>query len=327
MKKEYIIGIDIGATNIKAGLFNKNGDINEWRTIPSLIEKGRDPFLKRITGLVKKFEKDRVDIFPVVGVVVAGIIDKEREYIIHSPNLWGCDNFYIKKALQERLSRDVIIENDANGAALGELWKGEGKSLKNFMLLTLGTGLGSGLVLNRKLWIGEDGSAAEMGHTKIVPGGLKCGCGAKGCLEMYFSSQAIERLVKKALKKGTNTLLRKYPLSRATSPEIVYKAAIKGDVVAINVYREISRYLGIAIANVINLLGVRSIILSGGISNAYDLFIPFLREEVNKNLFYPFLKDFTILKGILGNKAGATGAAYLALQTEKKTKNIILTGN
>ncbi len=314
MTNSHIVGIDIGGTNIKAGLFNTDGDIIEWKQTPSLIEKGRDVVLIRITNLIKKLEKNRVSLLPVTGVVVAGIIDKKREYIVHSPNLWGCDNFHIKQALQERLNRKIVLENDANGAALGELWKGEGKRLKTFMLLTLGTGLGSGLVINRKLWIGEDGSAAEIGHTKIIAGGLKCKCGSKGCLELYFSNRAIERIVKRVLKKKPDTLLRKYNLSKAISPKTVYNAARKGDVVAINVYREISRYLGIAIANVINLLGVKNFILSGGISNAYGLFIPFLKEEVNKNLFYPFSKDFIILKGKLGNTAGATGAAYIALQ-------------
>jgi glucokinase len=314
MTNSHIVGIDIGGTNIKAGLFNTTGDLIEWKITPSLIEKGRDVTLKRITNLIKKLEKNRESLLPVTGIVVTGIIDKKREYIVHSPNLLGCDNFYIKQALQEKLKRKIVLENDANGAALGELWKGEGKEFKNFMLLTLGTGLGSGLVINRKLWTGDDGSAAEIGHTKIVPGGLKCGCGAKGCLEMYFSNRAIERLVRKSLKNKSKTILKRYPLSQAISSKLVYNIAKKGDTVAIKIYRDISRYLGIAIANVINLLGIKNFILSGGISNASDLFIPFLIEEVNKNLFYPFSKDFTILKGKLGNTAGATGAAYLALQ-------------
>lgn len=314
MKQSYVIGIDIGGTDIKAGLFNKNGDITDWKKVPSDVEKGKDAVLKKIAELIKKFEKKEVTILPAVGVAVAGIIDKKRERIIHSPNLKKLDNFKIKKTLERKLKKSIIIENDANAAALGELWKGEGKRFKNFMLLTLGTGLGSGLIINRKLWVGEDGNAAELGHTKIVPGGLKCGCGAKGCLEMYFSSQAIERIVKRALKSGVNTILTQYPVTEAVSPKIVYRAAKKGDEVAINVYREISGYLGIAIANVINLLGIKIFILSGGISNAFNLFIPFLTEEVSKNLFYPFSNNFKILKGKLGNRAGATGAAYLVLQ-------------
>jgi len=320
MRQAYIIGIDIGGTDIKAGLFDKNGDIREWRKVTSAVEKGKNVVLKRIKTLVKKFEENRVNILPVVGVAVAGIIDKKREYIIHSPNLQGWDSFDIKSALEKRLERDVVIENDANTAALAELWRGEGRKLKNFMLITLGTGLGSGLVINRKLWIGEDGSAAEMGHTKIVLGGLRCGCGARGCLEMYSSSQAIERIVKNVLSKKVDTILRIDSHTKTVSPKIVYKAAKKGDEVAINIYREISRYLGVAIANVINLLGIKSFILSGGISNAYDLFIPFLKAEVSKNLFYPFSEGFQILKGKLGNRAGATGAAYLALQVVKKRK-------
>ena len=320
MKNSLIIGIDIGGTYIKAGLFNSNGYIIEWKKISSMIEKGRDAFLKRITKIVKQFEENRTSIHPVVGVVIPGILDKKREYVIHSPNLNGWDNFYIKKSVEDTIKKKVVLENDANGAALGELWKGKGKKLNNFMLLTLGTGLGSGLIINKKLWIGEYGSASEIGHTSIVPGGIKCGCGAKGCLEMYFSSQAIKRLVKKVLKQKKKTLLRKYIPLEAASPETVYKVAKKGDEVAINIYREMSRYLGVAISNVINLLGIKNFILSGGISNAFDLFIPFVEEEVNKNLFYPFSKDFTIQKGALGNRAGATGAAYLALQAVKKRK-------
>jgi len=317
MKQSYIIGIDIGGTDIKAGLFTKKGNIIKWRKIPSNVEKGKDVVLEGIINIIEKFEERGMSIFPVLGIVIAGIIDNKKGKIIHSPNLKKLDNFKIRKALKERLKKDIVIENDANGAALGEMWKGAGKRLKNFMLLTLGTGLGSGLVINRKLWIGEDGNASEMGHTKIVPDGIKCGCGGKGCLEMYFSSKAIERIVKRVLKEIRNTRLKQYPLTEAISPRTVYKEAKMGDAVASNIYREISEFLGIAIANVINLLGIKNFILSGGISDAYDLFIPFLTEAIGKNLFYPFSKDFTILKGKLGNKAGATGAAYLALRTGK----------
>ena len=317
MKKLYLLGIDIGGTDIKAGLFSKNGDIVKWGKIPSEVNKGKKVILKNIEQLVKKLKPEKEGILPVIGVAIAGILDKKRETLIHSPNLKSLDNFAIKAALENQLNKKVILENDANAAALGELWKGSGRNIKNFLLLTLGTGLGSGLIIDGKLWLGEDGTAAELGHTKIVPDGLQCGCGGKGCLEMYFSTRAIERIVKRVLTEGQNTLLSNMKLSEAVSPKTVYALAKKGDKVSLNIYREISHFLGIAIANVINLLGIRTFILSGGISNASDIFIPFLTEEVRKNLFYPYSKDFTIIKGVLGNTAGATGAAYLALQHQK----------
>jgi glucokinase len=321
MNQRAIIGIDVGGTDIKAGLFSKNGDILAWKKIRSRIERGRDSFLKRITRLIKSLEKKNPNLHPSIGVVVPGIIDKKREKIIHSPNLIGWDEFSLKRELEKKCGKRVILENDANGAALGELWKGSGRTLSHFMLLTLGTGLGSGLIINKKLWIGEDGSASELGHTKIVPGGLGCGCGAQGCLEKYFSSQAIERLVKEAFRKNKRTKLRKFPPEKAISPKTVYKVAREGDEVALSIYREISYYLGIAIANVINLLGIHYFILSGGISNAYHIFIPFLKEEVSKNLFNPFSKEFSITKSKLGNRAGATGAAYLALKKRIHTRH------
>lgn len=313
----YTIGIDIGGTNIKAGIFTINGEIKDWQTIPSQVEKGKKSVVKKIVNLVQTFDKKFDDIQPVLGIAIAGIVDKKRETLIHSPNLEKLNNFKIKEEFSKILKMDIILENDANAAAMGELWKGAGKKHSNFMLLTLGTGLGSGLVINNKLWTGDDGSAAEFGHTKIVPHGIKCGCGAKGCLEMYFSSQAIERIVKKRLKEGNDTLLKNYSLSKAISPKTVYETAKKGDDVSINIYKEMTEYLGIAISNVINLLGVKTFIISGGISNAYDLYSSFLEDVIGKNLFYPFSKDFTILKGKLGDKAGATGAAYLALDSKK----------
>ncbi|OQX56116.1 MAG: hypothetical protein B5M53_03150 [Candidatus Cloacimonas sp. 4484_209] len=317
MKKLYLLGIDIGGTDIKAGLFSKNGDIVKWAKIPSEVDKGKKVILKNIEQLIKKLKPEKEGILPVIGVAIAGILDKKREMLIHSPNLKSLDNFAIKAALENQLNKKVILENDANAAALGELWKGSGRNIKNFLLLTLGTGLGSGLIIDGKLWLGEDGTAAELGHTKIVPDGLQCGCGGKGCLEMYFSTRAIERIVKRVLTEEQNTLLSNMKLSEAVSPKTVYTLAKKGDEVSLNIYREISHFLGIAIANVINLLGIRTFILSGGISNASDIFIPFLTEEVRKNLFYPYSKDFTIIKGVLGNTAGTTGAAYLALQHPK----------
>ncbi len=323
MMSSHIIGIDVGGTNIKAGLFNGDGDIIEWKKTPSLIRKGKQAFLEKISRIVTNFKKKTSSIHPILGIVVPGIIDKKRECVIHSPNLPGWDNFPIKQFLTEKLSMDIKLENDANGAALGELWKGAGKDLRTFMLLTLGTGLGSCLILNKKLWTGENGKAAEIGHTKIVPNGIRCDCGGKGCLEKYFSSSAIERIAKSALKLEKKTELNGQPLT----PKTIYEAARNGDTVALEIYREISRYLGIAIANVINLLDIKHFILSGGISNAANIFLPFLKHEIGKNLFYPFSTDFTIEKGKLGNRAGATGAAYLALanaspqRAEKVHKN------
>jgi len=314
VKKSYIIGIDIGGTDIKAGLFNKHADIIEWTKTASRVKKGKQTVIAKIVQIVEEFEEKHSNIIPVIGIAIAGIIDKKRGIVVHSPNLLNLDNFQIKEELEKTLKKSVIIENDANAAALGELWKGNGRGLKNFMLLTLGTGLGSGLVLDGELWTGEDGIAAEFGHTKIVPDGIKCDCGAKGCLEMYFSSKAIARIVKRILKKETKTVLNSFPAKDAISPKTVYNAASNGDEAAIGVYREISKYLGIAIANVINFLGIKHFILSGGISNAFNIFIPFLDNRVSKNLFYPFRTDFNIVKAKLGNRAGATGAACLVLQ-------------
>ncbi len=314
VKESYIIGIDIGGTDIKAGLFNKAGDVIEWTKTASLVHQGSQIVIARIVQIVETFEGKHSNIVPVIGVAIAGIIDKEKGIVVHSPNLKELNSFQIKKELEKTLKKSVIIENDANAAALGELWKGNGRGLKNFMLLTLGTGLGSGLVLNGELWTGEDGIASEFGHTKIVPDGIKCDCGAKGCLEMYFSSKAIGRIVKRMLRKETKSVLNSLSIKDVVSPRTVYIAAKEGDAVAINVYREISKYLGIAIANVINFLGIKHFILSGGISNAYNIFIPFLNNQVSKNLFYPFRTEFNILKAKLGNRAGATGAAYLILQ-------------
>jgi glucokinase len=316
MGRLHTIGIDIGGTNIKAGLFSSKGELKHWQNIPSEVEKGKKSAIKKIVDVVKSFNNKANHIQSVLGIAIAGIVDKKREILIHSPNLKKLDSFKIKEELSKILKMDVVLENDANAAAMGELWKGAGKKYNNFMLLTLGTGLGSGLVINKKLWTGDDGTAAEFGHTKIVPHGIKCGCGAKGCLEMYFSSQAIERMVKDRIKEGKDTILKNYPLSEAISPKTVYSEARNGDEVSIDIYREMSEFLGIAISNVINLLGIKTFIISGGISNAYDLYSSFLKKVIGENLFYPFSKDFTILKGKLGDKAGATGAAYLALDSK-----------
>jgi glucokinase len=313
------LGIDIGGTNIKAGLFDAKGKLLTWRSISSQMDMGRNHVVARIGKLVAGMRRKH-RLIPVIGIVVAGIINKRRTHLIHSPNLPGWDNFEIRRSLSRTLQCRVVLENDANGAALGELWKGVGKNHKDFMLLTLGTGLGSGLVMNGKLWIGEEGAAAEMGHTKVVPNGRKCGCGAKGCLERYFSNGAIELAVKRALRSKRNTRLRDFPLSEAVSPKTVYKAAQAGDAVALSIFCDISRYLGIAIANVINLLDIRTFVLSGGISNASPILIPFLKDEVNKNLFFPFSKTFKIIKAKLGTRAGATGACYLALKRHSQDR-------
>jgi glucokinase len=244
-----------------------------------------------------------------LGVGFAGVLDKERAVVIKSPNLPGWESFNLKAHLSQRLNSPVVLENDANAAAMGEKWRGAAKGLDNFMLITLGTGVGSGIVLKGELWLGESGQGGEFGHTKVVRQGQLCNCGDRGCLEAYVSGKAITRMAKRAIKQGKYSLLGRL---KAIDAEKVQQAAQAGDKVALGVYRAVGGYLGLAIANVVNLLDITQFVLGGSISNAYPLLLPGLMGEMDKQLLGGNVRGVEIIKAQCQD-AGVCGSAHLAL--------------
>lgn len=315
--KNRVIGLDIGGTMIKGALFDARGSAITKDSATTDPENAGPDFIRDIHTLVEKLrgpEKQQID---AVGIGIAGVIDGDRTILIESPNLPLLNNLHLKQGLEKSIGVPVFIENDANCAALGELWKGAGRDSDNFLLFTLGTGIGSGLILNGSLWAGEQGKAGEFGHTIVQPRGSLCGCGKRGCLEAHSSGRALKRMAVDALVKGENSALKKYWVENPAliTPELIYQEAKKGDSLSRQIYEEAARYLAIGIANVNNLLDIHHFIVGGGISKGFDLFEKTLTEETVNLVFGVSKNKLAITVSHLGNDAGMYGAGFLAHST------------
>ena len=310
------IGIDIGGTNTKFVLVSEDGKVlqSEQGPTPAVsagdTEKMDDLLVKHLRAFLNKCPE--TSEIAGIGMGVAGIIDRKNGKVIMSPNITAINNLPIKERFEKEFSMPVILENDANTYAYGEKWVGAGKDYNNFFVLTLGTGLGGGLIYNGDLYEGP----AEVGHMTIVPSGRYCTCGSYGCLESYASGRAIVDRVVSSLEKGAESLLSKccggnfYKIT----PEIVYTTAMEGDSLSREVFREAGHFLGMGIANLINLLNLEAVIIGGGLIGSWDLFIEDIKKEVAKRAFKPLSANVEIIKSSLSHDAGSIGAAGLLLK-------------
>jgi glucokinase len=249
-----------------------------------------------------------------VGIGIAGVLDSRRTTLLESPNLPQLHNAPLKELLESELRIPVLLENDANCGALGELWAGAGRALDNFLFFTIGTGIGAGLILNGRLWSGENGKAGEFGHVIVNPSGAQCACGRHGCLEAHASGSAITRLAREGLAQGRQTSLQSLLHDRpdAVTPESVYHEAVKGDRFCLDIFHEAARFLAIGIANVNNLLDIHSFIIGGGVSKALHLVEGYLLNETRQRVFGVSKERIHVSLTKLGNDAGIYGAGYVA---------------
>ncbi len=308
------IGIDIGGTNTKFVLVSEDGKVLRNKQIPTPAVSAGDT--EKMDDLLIKSLKEFLGTEATSGIVgigmgVAGLIDRKNGKVIDSPNITSINNLPIRDRLEKEFSMPVILENDANTYAYGEKWVGSGKDYENFVVITLGTGLGGGLIYNGELYEGP----AEIGHMTIVPSGRYCTCGSYGCLESYASGRAIVDRVVSSLEKGAESLLSQccdgnfYKIT----PKIVYQTAMDGDSLSREVFREAGHFLGIGIANLINLLNLEAVIIGGGLIGAWDLFIEDIKKEIAKRAFKPLSANIEIIKSSLSHDAGSIGAAGLLL--------------
>src|SRR5262249_10294002 len=240
-----------------------------------------------------------------VGVGTPGFIIMEKGIITGSPNMPGFHDFPIRAEIERQLGAPVVLENDANAAALGEKWMGAGRDADDLALLTLGTGIGGGIIAGGKVLHGFVGMAGELGHTTVYPRGNPCGCGNRGCLEKHASATAVVAMAK-MMGLGDNL-----------TSEAVYRLAAGGNEKARMVFETMGEALGIALAALVNIFNYPLYLLSGGMLPAWDLFAPTMLEEVSRRSFVYRVTKPRIEKAILGNEAGLFGAAYLPFSTPR----------
>lgn len=247
-----------------------------------------------------------------ISVVVPGSVHAQTRVVVNAPNVPAIVDFGLAEALETRLQRPVLIENDANAAALGEMWQGAARGCRTIVCLTLGTGVGSGIILNGELWRGADGTAGEIGHASVDPfGSVQCECGNIGCLEVCASATAIVRMTREGLETHSESSLNSLPPEKVTA-EAIAQAAASEDEFAQDVFRRVGIYLGIAAANIVNTLNPEMIVIGGGVSAAFDLFATSAREEMLRRAFPVPAARCQIVRAECGDDAGLLGAAWLA---------------
>ncbi|MBI4619042.1 MAG: ROK family protein [Desulfobacterales bacterium] len=319
--KAAAIGVDLGGTNLRLGIVDQKGRILKSLKRPTLAKEGKDRVINRIIDLLR----EAIEISTQLSVEVKGIcigapgfLDIKRGIIIESPNLPGWKDVALKKEIEKRAHfPSILIQNDANGFTYGEWWKGAGKGYNSMVGITLGTGVGGGLILDKKIWLGEDGAAGEIGHMIVEPSGLKCQCGRYGCLESYSSGTGIVNRAIMALKKGINSSL----INRAEgnfsliTSKMVFEEAVAGDGLSLNIMEEAGRYLGIAVSSLINILNVYRFVIGGRIAGAGDLILKPAREEIFKRALNLSAKGEVIIQASLEDDAGIIGTAGMVFES------------
>ena len=297
---DYAIGVDLGGTNLRAAAITREGQVLQRIAGRAELKEGREVVIVDMVSAIEKLcQQIGSGSRPIgIGVAVAGFIRIETGVIVGSNNLPEFEGYALRDDIEHRLGTKVILENDANAAALGEKWRGAGHDVQDLVLLTLGTGIGGGIISEGRILHGAAGMAGEVGHTTVVPNGNPCGCGNQGCLEKHASATAVASMARVMLG------------SDLTSEE-VYDLAVNGDERAKRIFELMGSYLGIALANLINIFNFPLYLLSGGPLPAWDLFAPTMLAETERRSFTYRHAKTRIEKATLGNEAGLYGAAYL----------------
>ncbi len=303
----YSIGVDLGGTNLRVAAISAVGELLDRVSISTSIDNGAAGIVNDIVSVTERIVRSLgSDGFSGLGIGVPGFIDMDEGVIIGSANLARLSRFSRPRGNREAPLTHIILENDANAAALGEQWMGAGRDVKDLILITLGTGIGGGIVIDGKILHGFRGMAGEIGHMTVFPDGNPCGCGNYGCLEKHASASAIAAM---ASMMGIG--------SKRFSSNEVYDLAVAGNARAKLVFESMGRSLGIAIANLVNLFNFPLYLLSGGPLPAWDFFAPSMFAEINKRSFTFSRSGARVEKALLGADAGLFGAAYLPLQAAR----------
>jgi glucokinase len=332
---KFAIGVDLGGTNLRIAAVDTSGKILEKITTGTEVSRGRDRVLDELCAAVRtlSLKYGPAGELQGIGVGVPGIIDMHTGMLRESPNLPGWADYPVRDEIQRRLNSTVILENDANSAALGEKWLGAAADVNDMCMLTLGTGVGGGLVFEGRIWHGMLGMAAEIGHINIEADGPACGCGCCGCLEQYASALAVKRMATEAVARGdAPELARAMSHDPEFSAKIVYQLASQGDGPAQKIFDRAGWALGIGLAGLINTLNLPMYVIGGGVASAWSAFAPAMFEAVHR---YSYIYRVTappdralkeprspgvkrdkctiITQALLGSDAGLIGAARLPM--------------
>jgi glucokinase len=303
---DYAIGVDLGGTNLRAAAVSREGKMLKKISSATPVSAGRDVV---IADLVRSIQKIREDLgghaLAGVGVGIPGYILMDKGIVSGAPNLPDFVNYPVRDEIENGLGAKVILENDANAAALGEKWMGAGRDVQDLILLTLGTGIGGGIISKGDVLRGHLGMAGELGHITIVPNGYPCGCGNHGCVEKYASATAVSAMAK-LLNLGADL-----------TSEQVYRLAADGNERAKAIFESVGVALGTLLASLMNIFDAPLYLLGGGLTGAWDCFHPAMLAEISRRCFAYRKFPARIERATLGPDAGLYGAAYLPLHPSR----------
>ena len=335
----FAIGVDLGGTNLRIAAVDDSGKVLEKITTGTEVKRGRNLVVDEMSSAIKSLAlKHRGGSkLAGIGVGVPGIIDMQTGMVRESPNLPDWTDYPVREEIERRRNTTVLRENDANVAALGEKGMGAASTVDDVCMITLGTGVGGGIVLQGRIWHGMTGMAGELGHMNIEPDGPQCGCGSKGCLEQFASATAVKRMAIEAIATGTAPeLARAMTEDPEFSSKVVYQFAVQGDTTAREIFARVGRALGTALADLVNMFNLPMYVIGGGVASAWDAFAPAMLERVRSNSFVyratapadpvrgvqgtsvpddalPSRRSTIITRALLGSDAGLIGAARLPM--------------
>ncbi len=314
-----VLAIDIGGTKIIAALVSNSGRIIAEERFPTLAAEGPQSVIERLLSSVdyilslKSMDSSQLDS---ISIAAAGAIDSKRGLITSSPNLPGWHDIPLRDMVREKYRVNTFLLNDASAAALGEHRFGVGRGVNNLILLTVGTGIGGGIIINGQLYEGSSGSAGEMGHMTIDVNGPSCTCGNIGCLEMLASGTAIAREARRRIAQGEKTSLLEIVSGKVAdiTAEKIGIAAQDGDSLALDVIAEAGTYLGVGMLNLVNIFNPEIIVVGGSVAKLGDLLLEPARQVVRERAFKLSSEAVRIVTAQLGDEVGLLGAAAFAME-------------
>lgn len=321
MANGYCVGVDLGGTNIKAGLLDENARVICSFSVPTEVDKGNAQVVNNIIGAAERaIQEGGVAMSEVVGVGIGspGPLSHRRGTIINPGNLPCLANTPIREIVKQRLGLRATLENDANAAAWGEYWAGAGKDVSDLVMFTLGTGVGGGVIVDDRMLRGYFENGAELGHIIVNPGGRKCSCGQQGCVEAYSSAYFLARHAEDLIRSGQSSMLaRRMAAGEMLMAEHIVEAAKAGDEVARKVWHDACYYLAVATVVMQHATNPQCVVMAGGLIAAGEFLLEPIRRHF-RELTWNLLDDYPDIRfATLGNDAGLIGAAGCAWAADK----------
>lgn len=314
----YVIGVDLGGTNMRVAAVSPGGGILRVERLKTGANEGYEAVIKRIVSAVISVSQSMAAKPSAVGLAVPGAIDFSKGVVTWSPNFPGWSAVPVARDVSALLSLPVVIENDANAAAVGEGWAGSARGVGDFVMMTLGTGVGGGVVLDGRVWRGSTGMAGEIGHIPVREAGRVCGCGKRGCLETYASANGVARTARERIgeEKARKLMAMVNGLTEKIDSGIVALGASRGDTFCLEIFEEAGRDIGKAMAVIALTLDVSHFVIGGGMAEALPFLQASMRQAALDHAYTLNAEKLVIAKAALGDDAGIIGAAWTAIQTQ-----------